>query len=116
RRSSVSEHASVQEHDIVAQLRQAREIVGGDKDGPPLVAQFVQQVDDQAFRTFVDASERLVQEKDSGVLRQRPRDEDPLTLSAGQGAYLPIGEILKIHAPQSLPDGRDIASPVAPEE
>jgi hypothetical protein len=48
-----------------------------------LVLQRLQDIDDGAFRGGVDAGERLVQQVEIRVLRQRPGEEHALLLAAG---------------------------------
>jgi hypothetical protein len=61
--------------------------------GLALVLQRLQDIDDGAFRGGVDAGERLVQQVEIRVLRQRPGEEHALLLAARQLADLAVREI-----------------------
>ena len=68
---SIGEHGALDQHGAVAEFRHAAEIVRRDQHHPAFVAQRAQQLDDRVLGVHVDAGERLVEQDDPAVLRQR---------------------------------------------
>ena len=98
------QHGAVDQHDLVAEIRHAAEIVGRDQHQVAGRAQFAQQGDDRRFGLHVDAGERLVEQDDAAFLRQRARQEHALLLAAAQFADLARAVVAHADALQRLVD------------
>lgn len=109
RRLAGRQNRALDEHGAVTELRNAAEIMGGDKHDPAFVTQRFQQRDDLLFRRHVHAGERLIQQDDLAFLRQRPGQKHPLLLPAGKFADLPLAIIEHVDAFQRLLDHLVIA-------
>ena len=88
------QHRAVEQHHLIAEVRHAAEIVGGDQHQVAGRAQFAQQRDDRRLGLHVDAGERLVEQDDASFLRQRAGEKHALLLSAGEFADLAVAKSL----------------------
>ena len=82
--------------------------MGDDNDRVPLLVERIEKVENLFAGLAVEVSGRLVREDERRVVYERPRDRDPLTLSAGKLARAMIESIAKIDALE-----RALGSPVA---
>ncbi len=83
---------AVDQHDLIAEIGNAAEVVGGDQHQVAALAELAQQFDDRALGLDVDAGERLVEQDDLAFLGQGAGQEDALLLSARQLADLALAE------------------------
>ena len=59
---------------------------------PCVAAELVDQLQHLLLVADVQRAGRLVEQQQGGTLGQRPGQEDPLPLAAGEGGQLPVGE------------------------
>ena len=73
-------------------------IMGDDNNGVPLPVERIEKAENLLARLAVEVSGGLVREDDRRVVHERPRDRDPLALSAGKLAWAMIEAISKVDA------------------
>ncbi len=83
--------------DVVAE----REVVGDEEDPEASRPQVGQQVEDVDARRRVEHADDLVGDEEADVEQERPRDQQPLELSAGE-----LVRIAVEHLPGAQPDRR----------
>ena len=93
RQRSVGQDCPVDQRHLVAERGERGEVVRADDDRVAFVAQLAQQGDDRFLGLGVDPGERLVEQHDPRVLRQRPGQERALPLPARKFADLPVAEV-----------------------
>ena len=99
---------------MVEKLRHARQIVVRGDDEFPLVAQLAEELLEVVLRRLVEAGERLIEQKDMRLLRQRAGEESALLLAAGERADLPLRERFEAHGGDGFIHRFLIFAPVAP--
>ena len=92
---AVGEHGLVDQHHLVAELRHAAEIVGGDQDDAAVFPQFAEQGDDRFLGLHVDAGERLIEQDNTAALGERAGDKNAFFLPAREFANLAVAECLE---------------------
>ena len=80
------------------------ELVGDDDLGDPLSGEPGEDFRENVLVGDIDAGSGLVHEEDLGVSGQRPGDEDPTLLAAGQGRDVGVGVLAEPDDPQSRVD------------
>ena len=86
------DHLPVQREGRVGVVHDRVDVVGDEEDGHPrLRLEAVQRRVDEVLAADVDARGRLVEEEHLGAVDDRPRDQDPLHLTAGEDAE-PLAE------------------------
>ena len=101
---TIRQHGAVDEHHLVAELRDGSQIVSGDEDDATLGAKFAEQDDDGLLGLHVHAGERLVQQDQAPALGQRAGQENPLFLPAAQFADLAVLKLPHRDPAQALLD------------
>ena len=86
----LGDEAAVQEHGLMEPLRRANEVVRRGDDGLTRPRLGFQHVHEFFLRAGVDASHGFIQQVQVGISRDGARQEDPPSLSAGQGPDLPV--------------------------
>src|SRR5262249_50348463 len=93
----------VEQDPVVEILRHRAQVVMDDEHRLALVTQLLQQEEDRALGGGVHAGHRLIHKVDVRLLRQRPRQEGPLLLPAGELADLPVRQVADADLAQTLP-------------
>ena len=103
-----------EDDDIVAASRRELDVVGDDQDAAAEgAANLPDQLVEDVRSAHVDALGRLVENQQVGPLDQRPRQQQPLELAAGERRDGRIAEPLKadrVERGLDLPAGRSAAS------
>ena len=86
------EHRAVDQHHMVAKLRDRSEVVRRDEDDVTRCPQFPEQRDDRRLGVHIHAGKRFVQQNHAPALGQRPRQKNPFPLPARQFADLPLAK------------------------
>ena len=90
-RALLDDPAEIHHGDPVRDVLHDREVVGDEQVGEPKLAlQVLQQVDDLRLDRHVERRDRLVEDQQAGLERQRACDADALLLPAGELAGVAV--------------------------
>ena len=82
----------LQAHEVGEVGGDAVQVVGREHDGEAVGVEVGEEVQDLVAGAHVDAGRGLVEQQHSGLAEQRPGDEHPLLLAAGELADVAIAE------------------------
>ena len=101
RRAVIDDLAKLQADDPLGEHLRQHDVVDVD-NGRELAfpAQFLDQPHDLSRRLRIERGGRLVDQKQIGILDQRPADADPLPLAAGQFVGALVGHVIEADARQ----------------
>jgi hypothetical protein len=92
-RITVEEQLPVETGDFGGVRRHRPDIVFDEEDREAVVVQFVKQFVERSAGLGIDADRRPVESEEVCLARQRPWDEDALSLTAGEAADPPVDEV-----------------------
>src|ERR1700694_853630 len=89
--------AMIETQDFVKPLGHARQVVGRYEDGGAVALQVFKQGEDRVLCRRVDACDRLIEQKQLGLIYERPSDEHALLLATRKLRDLHVGIVAHPH-------------------
>ena len=99
---------AVEENHLIEKFRHRFQIVMRRNDEISDRDEFANRLGEQILRSFVEAGKRFIEQKNVGLLRERPREKGALLLPTGKRADLPRGQIGQLHRAQGEIDSRGV--------